>query len=90
VASQGSILATKWVMCFIEGSSPWQMLLHHTFYYAQHVLKVKGSFNLCDIISAPHLFTTLQSFIYKSIWDAWKILPNLSSGISQVVDQAGI
>lgn len=46
VATQGSILATKWVVRCLERSSPWHVLLRHRLLLAQHVSKVKGAFGL--------------------------------------------
>jgi len=69
--THGSILVATWVVKCLEGSSPWQVLMRHKLLLAHHVDKVKGEFSLCDIISAPHYFHIVGSFIFKSILSAW-------------------
>jgi hypothetical protein len=77
VVTQGNILAAKWVVRCLEGSSPWQVLMWHRLISAQHVGRVKGQFDLCDIISTPHNFHISGSFIFRSIWTAWRRVAGL-------------
>lgn len=52
-ATQGSILKAKQMVHYIKGSSPWHVLLRQRLLIAQHIGKIQGTFDLCDIISAP-------------------------------------
>ena len=39
---------------------------------SQHSVRIRGSFDLCDIISSPHSFHVARYFMFKRIWGAWK------------------
>jgi hypothetical protein len=77
VATQGYILEAKWVVRCLENTSPWQVLLRHRLLSAQHVGKIKGQFGLCDILFLPHNFQIAGSFIFRSIWAAWRKVASL-------------
>jgi hypothetical protein len=78
VATQGNILVAKWVVKCLKGSSPWQVLMRNILISSQHTNKVKGQFDLCDIISTPHNFHISRSFIFRSIWTTWKRIAGFS------------
>jgi hypothetical protein len=72
IATQGSILATKWVVRCLEGCSPWQLMLRRHLLMGQHISNIRGSFILHDIISTPHSFQVSISFIIISISPSWR------------------
>jgi hypothetical protein len=55
-----------------------------------HVSRVKGQFDLCDIMSTPHNFHISGSLIFKSIWVALRRVADLArwkwSGSTSVWD----
>ena len=67
IATHGCILVVKWVVRCLEGCAPWHILLRHYLLTTQHSGRIKGSFDLCDIISSPHIFYVVGYFIFKSI-----------------------
>lgn len=77
IATHGCILESKWVVRCMEGSAPHKILLRHCLLLAQHSGRIKGTFDLCGIISSSHSFHVLGSFIFKSIWGAWKKVASL-------------
>lgn len=72
VATQGCVLAAKWVIKCVEGASSWQILLRHRITSAQHISRIRGDFALCNVIMAPDQFMMIGSLILRSIWVAWK------------------
>jgi len=87
--TQDSILADKWVVQYLEGCSPWKVLLRHHIFIAYHISRIRGPFGLYDIVSTPHNFHVSNSFIIRSIWApqrkvAW------CSGRCQVFERDGI
>ena len=72
VVTQGKILVAKWVVWCLEGSSPWQVLMRNILISTHNVGKVKGQFDLFDIIFSPHKFNVSGSFVFMSIWTAWR------------------
>ena len=42
-----------------------------------HVDKIRDRFVPCDIISTPHNYQITRSFIFRSIWAAWKRVDGL-------------
>lgn len=77
VTTHGSILVAKWVVMWLEASSPWNILMWHRILTSQHVGKVRGWFDLCDIISSPQNYQVAISLIFKSIWMAWRHVAKL-------------
>jgi hypothetical protein len=74
---KGSILAAKWVVRCLEGTSPWQVLLWHRLLSTQHVGKIRGLFGLCDILST-HIISRLQALLFSGVfgqpggrWQVW-------------------
>jgi hypothetical protein len=51
----------------------------HRLRSTQHLGRVQGSFDLCEIISTTHLFQVLGSVIFRSIWPTWKAVAGLVS-----------
>ena len=72
IATQGSDFETKWVVRFLEGYSPWHILMWHRILITQHAGKVRGHFYFGGIISIPQIFQVAGSFILESIWIAWR------------------
>jgi hypothetical protein len=64
-------------MWYLEATTPWQVFFRHQLMISQHVGKVHGAFDLCDIIFFPHLFQVSSLIIFRSIWTAWKFVSNL-------------
>jgi hypothetical protein len=56
VATQGSILVSKLVIHSLHGSFLCHLMLRHGLLKTQHLVKIWGSFGLCDIISMLRKF----------------------------------
>ena len=61
-------------------------LMQKMILMTQHASKVKGHFELCDIIFTPQDFQVASSPFFKSIWSAQRQVTRLV----QVVNQGGI
>ena len=56
VRVQGAGLGSKWVVCKVKRDAPWQFLVRRRIQQAQHNQRIKGPFQLCEIISNAQAF----------------------------------
>ena len=77
IATHGCILVAKWVVKCVDKCTSWPIFLIHCPLSYHHSGRMRGYFGLCDMISSPHSFHVVGSFILKIISGAWKKVADL-------------